>query len=75
MDTDSHTRRRHLEVYRSMSPARRVELGVAMSEELRFITKAAIRSRNPAFTEEEVMRSHIELLYGVRIVMPTSTMR
>ncbi len=67
MDTDARTRRRHLEVYRAMSPVRRVELAVAMSEELRAITMAQIRSRNPSFTEQEVMNSLIERLHGVRL--------
>lgn len=67
MDTDARTRRRHLDVYRGMTPEQRVELAVDMSEELRAITMAAIRSRNPSLTEQETLSLLIWTLYGVRL--------
>ncbi len=67
VDTDALTRSRHLDLYRAMTPGRRVELAIEMSEELRAITVAAMRSRNPSLTDRGVLNALIETLYGVRI--------
>lgn len=67
MDTDAVVRSRHLEVYRTMTPEQRVETAINMSEELRAITIAAIRSRNPSLTEREVMKTFIRITHNVEI--------
>ncbi|MGK2957079.1 MAG: hypothetical protein ACSLFB_01470 [Acidimicrobiales bacterium] len=67
MDTDTLTRSRHVEVYRGMTPAQRVELAIEMSEELRAITMAAMRFRNPSLTDRGALNALVEALYGVRI--------
>lgn len=44
-----------LAVYRSMSPTRRLELALSMSDEVMAVTTAGIRHRHPDFTEDEVL--------------------
>ena len=44
----------HLEVYRAMSPERRVAIAAAMSEELREVAAAGIRVRHPDYDEAHV---------------------
>lgn len=43
-----------MQVYRSMSPARRVSLMVAMSEEMLAVTAAGIGARHPDYDDDDV---------------------
>lgn len=66
-DTDARVQAEHFAVFRAMTPQRRVELAIEMSEELRAITLASIRSRNPSLTETQARLALIEMLYGVEV--------
>ena len=63
-DTDPVMRRRHLDVYRAMSPQRRVELALTMSEEMLGVTVDGIRHRNPAFDDTRVRAELLRILHG-----------
>lgn len=66
-DTAPDIRRRQIDVYRAMSPQRRIELALTMSEEVRHITLNGIRSRNPAFDEAQVNFELLRILHGARL--------
>ncbi len=53
-DTSTEVYDRHIEVYRSMSPSRRVEIGVEMSEEAFQVLAAGIVARHPDYGRNEV---------------------
>jgi hypothetical protein len=63
-DTSPKFARLHLDLYRAASPARRVQIAVDLSEAVRDTTLAGIRSRNPDYSEEQVRRTFLRLVYG-----------
>ncbi|MEW6471398.1 MAG: hypothetical protein AB1679_03925 [Actinomycetota bacterium] len=63
-DTAPDVRRRQLDVYRAMEPRRRVEVAVAMSEQVRQIALEGIRARNPNFDDARVHHEWLRILYG-----------
>ena len=63
-DTAPEARRRQLAVYRSMSPERKVEIALAMSEEARQLSMDGIRARKPHLDDEGVRRELLRLLHG-----------
>src|SRR5439155_521220 len=63
-DTAPEVRRRQLETYRAMTPERRVDAMLSMSEELRQITIEGIRTREASLDEEGVHRELLRILHG-----------
>jgi hypothetical protein len=63
-DTAPDIRRRQFDIYRAMLPAQRVELAVAMSQDVRQITLDGIRARNPSFDDAQVHLEWLRILYG-----------
>lgn len=63
-DTAPEARRRQLAIYRSMSPERKVEIALAMSEEARQLSIDGIRARKPHLDDEGVRRELLRLLHG-----------
>jgi hypothetical protein len=51
-------------VYRRMSPERKIELGIRMSEEARAITLGAIRRRHPEYDDQQARYALFRLLWG-----------
>jgi hypothetical protein len=47
-----------------MSPAKRSELALRMSDDLRQIAAEGIRKRHPSYSERDVRRALVALLYG-----------
>lgn len=47
-----------------MNPAQRVEIALALSEELRGIAIDGIRGRNPAFDDRQVWAELLRILHG-----------
>ncbi len=67
MDTPPEIRRRQLDVYRAMTPAERVEVSLALSEELRRVAVEGIRARHPAFDDADVHREWLRMVHGPRL--------
>lgn len=67
IDTASEPRRRQIEAYRAMNPARRVEIALALSEELRSIAIDGIKGRNPAFHDRQVRAELLRILHGANL--------
>jgi hypothetical protein len=63
-DTTEEAARVQREVYRRMSPARRLQLIFEMNEHLRKLLAAGVRSRHPDYTEAQVKRAVIRLWLG-----------
>jgi len=63
-DTSAQAHEVQLAIYRAMSPERRVEIAVEMSEDLRRIARDAIRQRHPEYSDGQVVRALVALLYG-----------
>lgn len=54
-DTSPEAHELQIQLYCSMSPARRLEIALTMSEEAGELTAAGIRARHPEYGEREVM--------------------
>ena len=74
-DTTPEIRQRHLDVYRAMDAARRVELAVAMSEDVRQIAVDGIRARNPDFDDAQVHYEWLRILHGDELASRLAAVR
>jgi hypothetical protein len=63
-DTHHHAHDVQLRVYRQMSPERRAEIAFELSEDVRRITCDGIRQRHPEYSDEDVRRALVALIYG-----------
>jgi hypothetical protein len=63
-DTTPDAHARQIEAYRSMTPARRLAIGVDMSEEAFEVMAAGIRMRHPGYDEDEVRWALLRLRVG-----------
>lgn len=66
-DTSQDASRRQLEAIRMMTPSERLEIALAMSEEIRHIATAGILDRHPSFTEEEAAAALARLMLGAEL--------
>jgi hypothetical protein len=63
-DTTRWAEAAQLELYQKAGPARRALIAVELSEAVRDTTLAGIRRRHPEFSEGEIARSFLALVYG-----------
>ena len=56
-----------VEIFRRMTPGRRLELAIEMSDNLRKIVAAGVRSRHPDYTEEQVRLAVNRLYLGEKL--------
>ena len=63
-DTSAAVRRIRDDAYRAMTAEQRVDLAVQLSEEVRAITIAGIRSRDPAIEPSELRHRFMVVLHG-----------
>jgi hypothetical protein len=63
-DTTPDAEAVQLAVWRRMSPGQRIELGLQLSEDVRAVTLAGIRSRHPEYDDENAKYALFRLLYG-----------
>ena len=64
LDTSPDAHAVHVSALRSRTGSQRVRMALSMSEELRAISRSGIRSRHPAYSEEEVSWALFRLLHG-----------
>lgn len=67
-DTTPDSHAAQMAVYRRLGPAGRVRLAERLSVDTRELTRAGIRSRHPAYTDEEVDHALRRVLYGDDLV-------
>jgi hypothetical protein len=75
-DTHEEARDVQLGVYRRMSPERRAEIALELSEDVRRIAREGIRQRHPDYSDRDVQHALIALIYGqdvARRLWPDST--
>jgi hypothetical protein len=63
-DTTPEAARVQFEVFRRMPPSKRLELALQMSDCLRELVAAGVRSRHPEFSEDEVRLAVLRLTLG-----------
>ena len=63
-DTHAEAHRVQIAAYRAMSPERRGEIAAQLSEDIRQIARQGIRLRHPEYTDAEVARALVGILYG-----------
>jgi hypothetical protein len=66
-DTTPEAAAVQLRIYRLMPPARRLEVALELSESLRRMVAAGVRSRHPAYTEDQVRRAVLRLTLGAKL--------
>jgi hypothetical protein len=66
-DTSPEAERVQAEVLRRLSPSRRLEIAIAMSEETRSLAKERLHQQHPILDETALGRALIEELYGIRV--------
>lgn len=63
-DTEPAAWTLYLSAVRALRPEERIRLAISMSDELRELTRAGIRSRHPDWTDDAVARSLAEIMLG-----------
>jgi hypothetical protein len=63
-DTTAESHDAQLKVYRRLGASRRAYLAARLSADVRRLSRAGIRSRHPAYTDEEVELALRRLLHG-----------
>jgi hypothetical protein len=63
-DTTADSHAAQLGVYRRLGAARRAQLAARLSEDVRALSRAGIRARHPAYSDEEVELALRRLLHG-----------
>ena len=63
-DTSAEAHEIQLEIYRAMAPERRVEVAFELSDSIRQVAVDGIRQRHPEYSDGEVRRAVVALIYG-----------
>jgi hypothetical protein len=63
-DTHPAAYEAQLRAYRQMTPERRAEIALEMSDAIRCIAREGIRRRHPEYSPGDVSRALVVLLYG-----------
>ncbi|HVI10661.1 MAG TPA: hypothetical protein VND65_20395 [Candidatus Binatia bacterium] len=63
-DTSPEAARVQLEIYRRMTPAERLRMALEMSDSIRNVAMAGLRSRHPDWGEKELRQELMRIMYG-----------
>jgi hypothetical protein len=63
-DTNPEAAAVQLEIFRRMTAAERLRLALEMSESMRNVALAGLRSRRPELSEKELSRELIRVMHG-----------
>jgi hypothetical protein len=66
-DTSSEAEQVQADVLRRFGANRRLEIAIAMSEEVRALAKQRLHCRHPELDEAALQRALIEELYGIEL--------
>lgn len=64
LDTSQAAHERQFEAFRQLSPEDRLRLAAEMSDEIRALAEAGIRSRHPDLSDEEVREALADVMLG-----------
>jgi hypothetical protein len=63
-DTSPEAAALQLRLYRSLPPSARAQIAVDLSDAVRETTMAGIRRRHPDYSDDELARAFLVLVYG-----------
>lgn len=63
-DTSPEAAAIQAEIFRRMTPAQRLKLALEMTESMRNVALAGLRSRRPDLSEEELASELLRIMYG-----------
>jgi hypothetical protein len=63
-DTSQDAHELQVRLYRAMTPGQRSELALRMSDDARRIAAEGIKLRHPDYSERDIRRALVALLYG-----------
>ena len=63
-DTSPEAAAIQAEIFRRMTPAQRLRLALEMSESMRNVALAGLRSRRPELNEKELSNELMRIIYG-----------
>jgi hypothetical protein len=63
-DTSQQAHEIQVRLYRAMAPEQRSELALRMSDDVRRIAAEGIKQRHPDYSDRDVRRALVGLLYG-----------
>ena len=69
-DTSDEAGAVQLAIHRRLGPDGRLALAIEMSDEARTCTEAGVRCRHPEFSDRDVRRELIRVLYGLDLDVP-----
>jgi hypothetical protein len=64
-DTSPRAAAYQLQLYREAGPARRAQIAADLSDAVRATTMAGIRRRHPEYSEGEVAKTFLRIVYGL----------
>ena len=64
-DTSPSVHALHIRLYREAGPERRAAMAAELSEVIREVSRAGVRLRHPEFSEAQVNRELLRILYGL----------
>jgi hypothetical protein len=64
LDTDPVARAIQQDIIRRMTPEKRIRLALEMSDSVRNVALAGLRSRQPELTPQELSRELLRIMYG-----------
>ena len=67
-DTSPEAFRAQLAVWQRLGPEGRVKLAGSISQSARYIAREGIRARHPEYSDEQLQRALLRLLYGDALV-------
>ena len=63
-DTSPEAAKIQREIFRRMTPAQRLRMALEMSDSMRNVALAGLRSRRPDLNEKELSRELLRIMYG-----------
>ena len=64
-DTSPEAGAIQIDIFRRMTPGRRIELVLEMSDSMRDVSLSGLRHRHPELNEQELHRELLRLMYGL----------
>ena len=74
-DTSAAAFERQIEALRGMTPAERVAIAAAMSDEIRVLVEDGIRARHPGYSDAQVANDLAEIILGRELAARVSLSR
>jgi len=67
LDTSPAAAAAHFKLYQQIGPARRAQIAAELSDAVRMTAIAGIRRRHPDYSERDVARLFVKIVYGIEL--------